>query len=329
VINKIAYRTLRLLSPEQAHTVAKWAMKYKILAPGPVYMQNTETTMRHRLFGEELNNPLGIAAGFDKNAELIDVVQSYGFGFIEIGSITYLGGPGNPKPRLFRYENDRLLNRMGLNGIPASDVAIRLNNVRSKVYGVNIAKTHSPDIMGDKAVRDICDSYNLLKHYGLYTVINISCPNTREGRTFEDPDALKELLSAIAAIKGQKPLLVKLSPVSIKNHERFDKIIGICELAGIDGYVASNTIPHEDTKLGKGGLSGPDIRPYTLEIINSIHRNIRKPIIAVGGITSYVDILAYMQAGATACQVYCGFVCGHTAGPRFAHNILHDGVIYG
>jgi dihydroorotate dehydrogenase len=322
MLDKLAYNVLRLTSPERSHNIAKWAMKYRILAPGKVCMQNPATTMKYRLFDEELDNPLGVAAGFDKNAELIDVIQDYGFGFIEIGSVTYLGGPGNPKPRLFRYENDRLLNRMGLNGIQASDVAIRLNNVRSKVYGVNIAKTHSPDIMGDKAIRDICDSYNLLKHYGIYTVINISCPNTREGRTFEDPDALKELLSAVKSFKGPKPLLVKLSPVSINNHERFDKIIGICELAGIDGYVASNTIPHEDPKFGKGGLSGSDIMPYTLEIINSIRRNIKKPVIAVGGITSYADVVAYMQAGAVACQVYCGFVRGPSAGPRFAHNIL-------
>src|SRR5205823_6386898 len=146
----------------------------------------------------------------------VDAAIEYGFGFVEVGSVTFRGGPGNPKPRMFRLDDRTIMNRMGLNGDSAEIVAARLAQVKTPFFGVNIAKTHSPDILGDAAIEDICSSYRLLMSFGMYTAINVSCPNTREGRTFEDPAPLSELLGALNAIRKDStspPLLVKLSPV--------------------------------------------------------------------------------------------------------------------
>ncbi|MBI4089538.1 MAG: quinone-dependent dihydroorotate dehydrogenase, partial [Candidatus Levybacteria bacterium] len=201
-------------------------MKHKLLAPDEFKTEESKT----ELFGVEINNPLGLAAGFDKNGELIDSALEYGFGYVEVGSVTYEGGKGNEKPRLFRLHKEKgLLNRMGLNGDPAEIVAERLKTAKSKAFGVNIAKTHSPDILGDKAIADFVNSYKLLKSFGIYTVINISCPNTREGRTFEDPASLRELLSAISEAGRVKPILLKLSPVIARADNKLTEVVSIAE----------------------------------------------------------------------------------------------------
>jgi len=287
---------LKLLPPETAHNIGVWAMQRRWFAPGPI------ATGTKTLFGHPLLNLLGIAAGFDKNGVLVDVIKDYGFGFIEVGSVTYRGGPGNPKPRMFRVDGG-LVNKMGLNGEPAELVARRLACCVSKDYGVNIAKTHDPMIMGDEAIQDIQSCFNKMRGLGFYTVLNISCPNTREGRTFEDPAALRELLSALD-FKDQV-ILIKLSP------EFKDETIDVCEDFNINGYVCCNTLPGP-----VGGISGITLQPH---VVGGLKRLTDKVVIACGGLNSKQRYNTYMGNGAAACQVYSGFV---NYGPNFASKIL-------
>jgi dihydroorotate dehydrogenase len=320
MISETVYKFLKDLDPETAHIWGKRAMRWSLGAPGPYYSSRIPF-----LFGHRLDNRLGLAAGFDKNGELLNVFRQYGFGFLEVGSVTWLGGKGNPRPRLFRLGKDALLNRMGLNGDPASVVVKRLKASKETAFGVNIAKTHSPDIMGDKAMNDILQSLELLQWYGAYTVLNISCPNTNEGMTFEEPSVLRELLTEIrnrrrASTNNPKPLLIKISPAT--DDGRYQKIIELGEEFKIDGYVISNTVPFDDTRYGKGGLSGSVIRRRALNLVENIRKLTRKLIIGCGGIMEGDDIFEFDRSGADLCQCYTGFVNGPLAGVNFAHSVL-------
>jgi dihydroorotate dehydrogenase len=329
IADRLAYQALRVLPPEAAHDLGKWAMRRRILAPGPCALADDQSP---RLFGNKLPNPLGLAAGFDKNGQIVDAAIEYGFGFVEVGSVTFRGGPGNPKPRMFRPDPMTIMNRMGLNGDPAPVVAARLAQVRTPYFGVNIAKTHSPDILGDAAIEDICASYRLLLKFGMYTAINVSCPNTREGRTFEDPAALAELLSALNCERGKAtapPLLVKLSPVLDPVEEEgaavLEKVLAVCESARIDGYICCNTLPTEHPRFGRGGLSGNVVRPKALRMCEFICGRLNRPVIGCGGVFTRKDLDGYLLRGCVAVQVYNGFVRGPLAGVRFAHRLLNNG----
>ena len=324
--DRIGYQLLRALPPEAAHDLGKWAMARRLLAPGPVVWPEASAP---RLFGTTLPNPLGLAAGFDKNAEIVDAAIDYGFGFVEVGSVTFRGGPGNPKPRMFRLDEQTIMNRMGLNGDPAEVVAARLAKVQTPYFGVNIAKTHSPDILGDAAIQDICSSYERLNHFGLYTAINVSCPNTREGKTFEDPAPLAELLAALNAIRqGQTvpPLLVKLSPALDPADEggaaRLEQVLAVCEQAKVDGYICCNTLAIDHLKYGRGGISGSTIRPKAWRMCEFITGQLNRPVIGCGGILTRDHLDGYLQRGCVAAQAYNGFVRGPLAGVRFAHRLL-------
>ncbi|HET6246813.1 MAG TPA: dihydroorotate dehydrogenase 2 [Tepidisphaeraceae bacterium] len=324
--DRMGYRILRALPAEAAHDLGKWAMARRMLAPGSITFTAGKAPV---LFGTTLPNPLGLAAGFDKNGQIVDAAIDYGFGFVEVGSVTFRGGPGNPKPRMFRVDDQTIMNRMGLNGDRAEVVAGRLTKVKTRFFGVNIAKTHSPDILGDAAIEDICSAYRLLNRFGLYTAINVSCPNTREGRTFEDPAPLAELLAALNAVrKGQTlpPLLVKLSPVLDPGEgdgaARLEQVLDVCNEAKIDGYICCNTLPYEHPKFGRGGISGNTIRPKAWRICEFITSRTKAPVIGCGGILTRDHLDAYLQRGCVAAQAYNGFVRGPLAGVRFAHRIL-------
>lgn len=301
---KQMHRLLRALGPETAHNIGKFYMLRGWWAPGPVIRPQY-------LFGKVIVNPLGLAAGFDKNGELVDVVQNYGFGYVEVGSVTWEGGLGNPKPRMFRTKFG-ILNRMGLNGDPAYKVAARLGKARAaNSYSVNIAATKG--VTGDAAIADIYNTYKLLCNLGLYTVININCPNS-EARTFEDPSCLRELLAALRNVRGlgTRPLLVKISPLC-----RMDKVIDTCEEFGIAGYVCCNTFPYTDRKYGKGGLSGAVLRAYVYNQLAYLKRNIPDRVrIACGGISN-----TWMNYDAHLYQAYSGFV---THGVGFAAAVLKN-----
>lgn len=265
-------------------------------------------------------NPIGLAAGFDKNATLISFMHDLGFGFSEVGSITFEPSAGNPKPRLFRLKEDQaLINRMGLNNEGAERIARRIRRYSfQKPVGINIAKTHNPSIIGDKAIRDYIQSYTLISELGDYHCLNISCPNTTEGKTFEDASALSELLSEINRIRNNAiPIFVKFS-VDLADHE-IDTLVERCESFDISGYVAVNTSnsreglsTHKDilSSIGHGGLSGTPIEAASNRIIKRVYKNVgeNKPIIGLGGISDMKSALRKFSSGASLLQLYTGLI---------------------
>ncbi len=275
--------------------------------------------------GTTFTNPVGLAAGFDKNASLVRSIPAFGFGFIEIGSVSALPWEGNPRPRLFRLPKDKaLINRMGLGNIGAEKVKERLLEGKCPVpLGLNIVKTPDPAIVGDDAIADFVHSYTLLHHYAAYVTLNISCPNTQEGKTFEDPDVLERLLQAIMVERRRRveykeqPLLVKLSPDL--SDEQLEKIVMISKRYDISGFVCTNTTLKRDglkthpkglKKIGKGGLSGKPLRKPALALLSQVYQLTRGkiPLIGVGGIFTAEDAYERIKAGASLVQLYTSFV---------------------
>lgn len=270
-------------------------------------------------WGLTFRNPIGLAAGFDKNGGMVKAMENLGMGFTEAGSITARASEGNERPRAFRLPKDKaLINRMGLNNKGARTVVRSMERSNIIPVGVNIAKTHDPTITGDAAIRDYYRSYSEAIKTADYVSLNISCPNTSDRRTFEDPSALKYLLAALPAVDERKvPTLVKLSP-DLAN-EQLKDLVHICEYYQIDGYVACNTSSFRkdlqtDLKkieaIGSGGLSGKPIFGKSLATVEQIRTIIgpKKPIIGVGGIHSFETALKMLQAGANLLQVYTGLV---------------------
>jgi len=274
-------------------------------------------SLSFELFGHHFDNPLLLAAGFDKNGIIVDQITNFGFAGEVVGSVTAEASSGNKKPRLFRL-NDGLLNRMGLNNEGAYVISQRLKN-RAENYAVSIAKTHNPEIMGEKAIVDFLVSYQLLKDLGIYTEIDISCPNTTEGKTFEsDPESLDTLLCALLDSGKGKPLVIKLSPnLSI---QELKEIVEVSD-GKVDGYVATNTLHREHPKFGKGGYSGKKLLLYSLNIVKSLRKLTDKPIIGCGGIYTGDDAYEMFKAGANLLQSYTGFV---ERGPLFAMKVAAE-----
>ncbi len=279
-------------------------------------------SLETEVFGIKFKNPVGLAAGFDKDGKILDFLPALGFGHIEMGNITALPSPGNPKPRLFRLPDDSgLINRLGLNNEGANVIAWRLGGKQFQVpVGINIAKTHDPNILGDKAVEDFLYTFKKLYPLFAYTTLNVSCPNTAEGKTFEDPGALKVLLDEInkakAAMAHGKPVLVKISPDV--NFEQLDKILEVCEARKIDGYILTNTAKFRDNlktdktileKIGKGGISGQPLRQKATELVRHAYKQLKRPcIIGLGGIDSAETAYERIKAGASLIQIYTGLV---------------------
>ena len=323
-------KLLQWLPPEMAHNLGKWAMKRQLCATSG-HTTCMSNGCSYRLFDFPIRNRLGLAAGFDKNGELVEEAMEYGFGYTEVGSVTLRGGPGNKKPRMFRIGDFDIMNRMGLNGDPAPVVAERLKKApKHAMYGVNVAKTHSPDIMGDAAITDIINCYHLVKNLGFYTVLNVSCPNTKEGKTFESPGALRELLAAVEECGKGNALAIKFSPLKDLSHReitKFQENVDACVKSGIiDGYIVCNTKPIDHERFGKGGRSGVELQRITDFMVTHLSEQLAsgEEIIAVGGIFDGYTMHRYLSKGATACQAYNGFVRGPHAGPDFAHKVLDE-----
>ncbi|MBO6524960.1 MAG: quinone-dependent dihydroorotate dehydrogenase [Balneolaceae bacterium] len=275
----------------------------------------------HRdFFGLRFPNPVGLAAGFDKNGESPLAMQALGFGFVEVGSITARPSQGNPKPRAFRLPTDHsLINRMGLNNEGAEAVVRRLSSLNLEIpLGVNIAKTNDASIHGDAAIQDYLTSYELANTVADYITVNISCPNTGEGKTFEDPDALEALLKGlnIGAV-NLKPTLVKFSVDT--DQKTLETLVEICERYAIAGYIATNTSSSRANlktplptleQIGNGGLSGRAIAEKSTQVIGWLKGMLKgnKPIIGVGGIDSEESALTKLEAGADLLQIYTGLV---------------------
>lgn len=287
--------------------------------------------LERELFGLKFKNPVGLAAGFDKDAKLIDQLADMGFGFIEIGTITPKGQPGNEKPRLFRLPEDgAVINRMGFNN-SGMDVAVEKLKSRSSniLVGGNIGKNKvTPN---DQAFDDYEKCFNALYEYVDYFVVNVSSPNTPGLRELQEKEPLTNLLSGLVQLnlkkEKQKPILLKIAPDL--TDEQLDDIVEIVQTTKIDGVIATNTTVQRDNlktdwkkvnEIGAGGLSGKPVAERSTEVIRYIFVKSRGkfPIIGVGGITSPKEALEKINAGASLVQIYTGFIY---EGPRLIKKI--------
>jgi dihydroorotate dehydrogenase len=321
------------MSPERAHTVsirAAEAVQRTVLPLVRPQYQFEDERLKQRLWGETFPNPVGLAAGADKNARAVPFWEAVGFGFVEVGSVSAQPAPGNPKPRAFRLPDDRaLINRLGLNNDGAEAVADRLERGRSdrtRPLGINLVKTPDPDVLGAAALDDFRAGFRQLVSQADYVTLNVSCPNTADGRTFEDPEALDELLGVIASEQKAPglavPVLVKLSP-PLSDRTLFDtrleEILAVAEARDVDGFVAANTTPDRpnlqtpDDRLadiGPGGLSGPPLEARATRLVRYLYQatdgNI--PIIGVGGVHDADSAYAKIRAGASLVQLYTALI---------------------
>jgi dihydroorotate dehydrogenase len=280
----------------------------------------SQSDLQTQIAGMTLANPVGLAAGFDKNGQLVSILGSLGFGFAEIGSITARPSQGNPRPRLFRLTKDEaLINRLGLNGQGAEVVAKVLQQKKlSLPIGINIAKTNDPNIAGDAAIADILFSFNQIKNLPIqFITINASCPNTKEGQLTEKHN-LSVIFEEIQKMNSaQIPIFVKLSPDSTP--ELIENIVAAASQFKLAGYVCGNTTTTrnhlktsatEIDSIGMGGLSGPPLKPLALKLCRAVYKlkSAEQAIIGIGGISTGDDAYAYIRAGASAVEVYTGLV---------------------
>ncbi|MFN3359912.1 MAG: quinone-dependent dihydroorotate dehydrogenase [Pseudanabaenaceae cyanobacterium] len=280
--------------------------------------------LQQEVMGMKFQNPLGLAAGFDKNAELLPLWQAIGFGFAEVGTITPQPQTGNPRPRLFRLvEDEAILNRMGFNNRGAA--AIRESIIKPHFpVGINLGKQKETPI--DLAVQDYLVSFNLLQEKGDYFVINVSSPNTPNLRDLQAIKYLDEIISALTSVNVQrKPLLVKIAP-DLSDPDILE-IVDLCLARGVAGIIATNTtIAKQNLKSSRfvaepGGISGAPLQARSTAVISLIYRHSqgRLPIIGVGGIFSAADAWQKLTAGASLLQVYTGLVY---RGPGLIREIL-------
>jgi dihydroorotate dehydrogenase len=315
------------LDAEYAHELAIKALRGGLASP--FYAAGTEFHFGPiDRFGLKFPNPIGVAAGFDKNGIVYDQLSSLGFGFVEVGTVTLRPQNGNEKPRMFRLPDDRaLINRLGFNNDGAEAVAQRLRNKNRKcVVGVNIGR--NKDVPNEEAVENYLACFEIVHPVADYIAVNVSSPNTPDLRDLQKRDNLDVLLSTLQSRnrrRGAKPLLVKIAP-DLSDSE-VEKVVEILVRHEIAGVIATNTTIARDgleTKnvesFGGGGLSGKPLAGRSNEIIAKIFRttNGKLPIIGVGGIFSAEDAFEKIAAGASLLQAYTGFIY---SGPSFAREI--------
>jgi dihydroorotate dehydrogenase len=279
-----------------------------------------------KLFGLTFPNPVGLAAGMDKNATALRAWEALGFGFVEAGTITAMAQPGNPKPRCFRYPSQQaLINRMGFNNAGASAVAKRLARQKASgrwprvPVGINIGKSKlTPN---EQAASDYATSYKLLLPFGDYFVVNVSSPNTPNLRALQDRDALAEIIRTLKRINNIKPLLVKIAPDLTDDALR--DIASLAESEHLAGLIATNTtldhsaVPKDSDQ--QGGLSGQPLRQRSTDVLRILRSATKLPIIASGGIMDATAAQEKLEAGASLVQLYTGFVYN---GPELIRDIV-------
>ena len=313
--------------PERAHEIGIKAMEMGLSSPFYTHDPSFGADPI-KMFGLKFANTLGIAAGFDKNGIVVNQLAALGFGFVEVGTVTYRSQPGNMKPRMFRLPDDQaLINRLGFNNQGAEVVAERLLKLKRKcVVGVNIGK--NKDVPNEEAVENYLASFDLVHSVADYVAVNISSPNTPNLRELQKAESLDELLSALQKRNqelGCKPLLVKIAPDLTE--VEIEACVDVCHRYDVDGIIATNTTISRDglktpnvDEIGAGGLSGRPLLARSNEVISTIYKysDGKLPIIGVGGIFTAEDAFAKIAAGASLVQAYTGFVYG---GPRFAREI--------
>jgi dihydroorotate dehydrogenase len=270
------------------------------------------------VFGIRFPNAVGLAAGMDKNAAALPAWPLMGFGFVEIGTVTALAQPGNPKPRVFRLSAQRaLINRLGFNNEGAEPVAVRLAKWKSSgrwprvPVGVNLGKSRVTPL--EEAAGDYARSFRLLRDHGDYFAVNVSSPNTPGLRDLQQTSQLQAILRAIAAVNPErKPVLVKISPDLLP--AQLDDLVACGEEEGIAGWIATNTtidhsaVPSRDDT--EGGLSGPPLRAKADAVLGELVSRTSLPVIGVGGVGDAASACAKMEASAKLVQVYTGLVYG-------------------
>jgi dihydroorotate dehydrogenase len=312
--------------PEKIHHFVFSFLKFIFKIPGlsaitrSIYVVQNKKLER-TLFGLTFPNPVGLAAGFDKDAKLYEELSNFGFGFIEIGTLTPKGQPGNEQPRMFRLpEDEALINRMGFNNQGVDAAVQRLKNRNGKlIIGGNIGKNKVTE--NEAAVNDYDYCFDALFDYVDYFVVNVSSPNTPNLRALQDKEPLTKLLLHLQnknkAKQKPKPLLLKIAP-DLTNSQ-LDDIIAIVAETKIDGIIATNTTIDRSklttTKtqietIGAGGLSGKPLTERSLEVVRYLYAHSKGafPIIGVGGIYTAADAKAMLEAGACLVQVYTGFI---------------------
>jgi dihydroorotate dehydrogenase len=315
---------LFITSPEVSHAFTIRLLKIACAIPIINTIIKKTFTLNNPLLEQEIAgvkfvNPVGLAAGFDKNATFFHEMEYLGFGFVEVGTVTPLAQPGNPKPRSFRLPKDKgLINRMGFNNDGAQVIAERLKNRKTKIaIGGNIGKNKVT--ANEEAFSDYEKCFDALFDYVDYFVVNVSSPNTPGLRSLQDKEPLKKILLGLQAKNKAKP---KSKPIFLKiapdlTNEQLDDIVEIVPECGIAAVVATNTtLSREGLKsegveaIGAGGLSGVPVRKRSTEVVKYLHEKSKGtfPIIASGGIHSAEDALEKLDAGAKMVELYTGFI---------------------
>jgi dihydroorotate dehydrogenase len=311
------------MDPEAAHHLVAngmiWASKLGLLRAG-------KRAKSVQVLGLDFENRLGMAAGFDKNATMVKSLHALGFGHVEIGTVTAVAQPGNPKPRMFRLsDQDALINRMGFNNDGAEVIARRLKALRQKsknlpVIGVNIGKSKVTEPAD--AADDYRTSAKLLSPYADYLAVNVSSPNTPGLRDLQQVESLRPILRAVLEEAGSVPVLVKLAP-DLSN-EDLQAILGLVKELRLAGVIAANTTIRRDfggdpkVLAEAGGLSGPMLFPRMIEMLGIIRSTLGREfaLVAVGGIQNKQQAQQCIDSGADLVQAYTGIVYGGPLWPR-------------
>jgi dihydroorotate dehydrogenase len=308
--------------PELAHELALKVFRYLGRKPGILqsFTSFHDPALEQEVAGLTFKNPVGLAAGFDKNAVAIHGLTALGFGFLEIGTVTRYPQEGNPRPRIFRFPKDKaLINRMGFNNEGADAIARRFQGMKPPTIPVGISIGKSKITPLDKAVEDYVYSFQRLYPYAGYFAINVSSPNTPGLQTLQEKDQLDNLIIALQeeskALSGQmriprRPLFVKISPDL--SWQALDELLEVCLHRDVDGLIATNTTLRRDglsTQTDEmGGLSGKPLQKRALEVVQYICHHTRLPVMGVGGIFQAEDAFAMLKAGARLIQVYTGLI---------------------
>jgi dihydroorotate dehydrogenase len=325
-----------LFDPEKIHHFTFSLIQITTKIPGFTWIFRSlyvieDQRLERNLFGLTFKNPVGLAAGFDKNAVLYNELANFGFGFIEIGTVTPKAQAGNPKKRLFRLKDDQgIINRMGFNNEGLEPAISELRKNKGKIIiGGNIGK--NTYTLPEDYTKDYLECFNALHPYVDYFVLNVSCPNVGSHEKLNDKDYLEELISAVQkankTFEKQKPILLKIAPDL--NNDQLDEIVELVAATKLDGVIASNTSTNRTglkasnrqlEVIGNGGLSGQPIKDKSTRVIKYLADKSNKsfPIIGVGGIHSANDALGKINAGADLVQIYTGFIY---EGPRLIKSI--------
>ncbi|AZH24134.1 quinone-dependent dihydroorotate dehydrogenase [Haloplanus aerogenes] len=314
------------LPAETAHRATHRLLQSVQHTPVEDYLRNRYTVdddrLRTEAFGHQFDNPVGVAAGFDKNAELPTVLTALGFGHVEVGGVTAERQPGNPRPRLFRLPEDgALINRMGFNNEGADRIGARLNDadLPDAPVGINIGKSKSTPL--DEAPNDYRYTYDRVADAGDYFVVNVSSPNTPGLRELQNRESLERILGGLVDA-GADPLLVKLSPDLAA--PAIEEALAVVDDLDLDGVVATNTTVERPSGLRnpnraeRGGLSGKPIEERATGTIKFIAERTDVPVVGVGGITDAAGAYRKIRAGASIVQLYTGLVY---EGPSLARDI--------